>query len=341
MPSLSALNESSKQAAPETNLACARFIREIGRGKEGARHLSMDDARQMYAAMLEGRVSQLELGAILLAMRVKGESVDELCGFLQAAHAKLDLITDPGMSFAPILIPSYNGARKMANLIPLLALLLAKEGVPVLLHGVEQDAGRVTSYEVMQALGLPPAFQQAHLHAIWARRLPAFMSIDALAPQMANLLQLRRILGLRSSTHTLVKILQPFACPAVRLTSYTHPEYHQLLSEYFVHAQASALGDALLMRATEGEAVANARRAQQIEWCKDGRIASIVPKQEVAQTALDLPSERDADTTARWIDDVLCGVRAVPETIAAQVEQCLLVCADLKQRQAFVGEMLG
>ena len=65
--------------------AAAPFIKEIGRGVKGARSMSREDARALYAAMLEGRVSDLELGAILLAMRIKGESVEELAGFMDAA----------------------------------------------------------------------------------------------------------------------------------------------------------------------------------------------------------------------------------------------------------------
>lgn len=49
----------------------ARFIKEIGRGKKGARSMSREDAHQLYEAMLEGRVSDLEMGGILLAMRIK------------------------------------------------------------------------------------------------------------------------------------------------------------------------------------------------------------------------------------------------------------------------------
>ena len=37
-----------------------------------------DDARELYAAMLDGRVSDLEMGAVMLAMRIKGESVEEM-----------------------------------------------------------------------------------------------------------------------------------------------------------------------------------------------------------------------------------------------------------------------
>ena len=64
----------------------ARFIKEIGRGVKGARSMSREDAGALYGAMLDGRVSDLELGAILLAMRIKGESVDEIAGFMDAAE---------------------------------------------------------------------------------------------------------------------------------------------------------------------------------------------------------------------------------------------------------------
>src|SRR4051812_7307216 len=112
--------------------AAAPYIKEIGRGKHGARSMTRDDARLLYAAMLDGRVSDLELGAIVLAMRIKGESVDEIAGFLDAAEACLTPLPATTGPYAPVLIPSYNGARKMANLTPLLAMLLAREGVPVL-----------------------------------------------------------------------------------------------------------------------------------------------------------------------------------------------------------------
>lgn len=316
----------------QLDFPAARFIREIGRGKDGARSMSQADACDLYGAMLDGRVSDLEMGAIILALRVKGESVAELAGFLQAAHARLVPIVAPDGEFAPVLIPSYNGARKMANLTPLLAVLLARRGVPVLLHGVSSDPGRVTSAEVIHALGIPEVQQQIHMHANWQHHLPAFMNIAHLAPQMARLLALRRILGVRGSTHTLVKILQPFACPALRLTSYTHPEYRVLLSEYFATPDAIALGDAILMRATEGETVANVRRAQEMAWFCEGQMQGLVEKEELAATDPDLPSAADADTTARWIDDILCEQRAVPAAIAVQVEHCVQVARALRAR---------
>lgn len=80
---------------PSEPFPAARFIKEIGRGKDGARSLSRSDAHDLYAAMLDGRVSDLEMGGILLAMRIKGESVEEIDGFLQAAEASFTQIPLP------------------------------------------------------------------------------------------------------------------------------------------------------------------------------------------------------------------------------------------------------
>ncbi|RXZ36664.1 DNA-binding protein YbiB [Oxalobacteraceae bacterium CAVE-383] len=317
--------DTSKDASAP--LAAARFIKEIGRGKDGARSLSREDAQLLYSAMLERRVSDLELGAILLAMRVKGESVEEISGFLQAAEASFPALEAPAGNYAPIVIPSYNGSRRVANLTPLLALLLAREGAPVLVHGVTQDPGRVTTYEIFQALGCPPAQDAAGAMACFQAGRPAFMAIAALAPKMAGLLAMRRILGVRNSTHTLVKIIQPFARPALRLTSYTHPEYFAMLGDYF--RREPSRGDAFLMRGTEGETVANARRAQQIDWFHQGVHTQLVEKQGTVEELPDLPAQNDAACTASWIQAVLNGKIPVPAPIADQVRHCLTVARAL------------
>ncbi|WP_442782534.1 DNA-binding protein YbiB [Collimonas fungivorans] len=323
---------------PSEPFPAARFIKEIGRGKDGARSLSRNDAHDLYAAMLDGRVSDLEMGGILLAMRIKGESVEEIDGFLQAAEASFTQISLPdnagnsSWAYAPVVIPSYNGARHMANLTPLLAMLLAREGVPVLLHGVSTDPGRVTSAEIFQALGQPACSSIEQAQQCFTQRLPAFMPIEVLAPKMARLLAMRRILGVRNSTHTLVKIMQPFVAPALRLSSYTHPEYLTMLTAYFTTAAAAERGDVFLMRGTEGETVANARKAQKIDWLHGGEQTTLVEKQSIADnisTPPTLPEQRDAATTASWIRQALAQKELVPKPIAEQVEQCLAVCRAL------------
>ncbi|WP_321854476.1 DNA-binding protein YbiB [Paraburkholderia tropica] len=310
--------------APDSTetFSCARFIKEIGRGPHGARSLSSEDTHALYAAMLDGRVPELELGAVLLAYRLKGETADELAAMLSAAHASFAPIAVPAGDYRAVSIPSYNGARKQPNLVPLLALLLARDGVPVLVHGVQTDPGRVTSAEIFAALNLPNARDHADIEAQLADKRVAFASIETLAPQLARLLSLRRRMGVRNSTHTLVKLMQPFAQPGLRLVNYTHPPYRESLSALFAAHPEAAVGGALLARGTEGEAVADTRRQVQVDWLHDGVCDTLIEPERSSPDApeVDLPEGRDAPTTAEWIADVLRGEVPVPDAIARQVE---------------------
>jgi anthranilate phosphoribosyltransferase len=291
------------------------IIKEIGRGKNAARNLSRDDARTLFTAILNDEIPPLQLGAILIAMRIKGESLDELAGFLEACEACYQHLKAPAGTI-PLVIPSYNGARQLPNLTPLLASLVARVGIPVLVHAVPDDPGRVTSIEVFQAMGIQPVRSIAEAEEQLAARKLAVISIDTLAPPLARVLKLRRDIGLRSSGHTLVKMLQPFTTKAVRLVSVTHPEYLDRMRAFFT----AYSGNALLLRGAEGEVVAHPRREPVIEWL-DGKTAEVW--RGTAEENPELPDGQDAAVTAAWIAEVLARKRAVPAAIAHQTECCI------------------
>lgn len=328
-------SQNVSQATPPAEFRAARFIKEIGRGKDGARSLSRQDAFDLYSAMLDGRVSDLEMGGILLAMRIKGESIDEIAGFFDAAVAAVEPMQAPTDSeFAPIVIPSYNGARKKPNLTPLLAMLLAQAGAPVVLHGVMRDAGRVASADVLQVLGVEPAQSATQAQSQLQQKRLAFMPIQVLAPKMHRILAMRAVLGVRNSTHTLVKLLQPFVLsghPALRLNSYTHPEYQLMLDTYLRTLHQPQLGATFLMRATEGEAVASTGRAQQIDCYYMGQHSRLCETEaQLGAVMEDLPSSAEAGVTAAWTQKVLAGEIAVPVNIARQRDFCLKIAREIK-----------
>jgi anthranilate phosphoribosyltransferase len=306
-----------------------RYLREIGRGKKAAGDLSREDAQALFAAMLAGRVADLQLGGILIALRVKGESLEELAGFAAACEASY--VHLPPLAAVPVVIPSYNGARQLPNLVPLLALSLAKAGIPALVHGVTSDPGRVTTREVFEALGFAPAASPLDARDELAARRVSFLPIDALAPEIAGMLALRRKLGVRNSAHTLVKMLQPVAGPAVRLVSVTHPEYLVRMREFFTRHDTGAL----LLRGAEGEAVAHPRREPMMEWAHGGEVATW---KEEAAAPPELP-DRDAKATARWIESVLAGKTPLLASIQHQVDCCArAVTAIARSRQGRRGD---
>ncbi|PZL95393.1 DNA-binding protein YbiB, partial [Pantoea graminicola] len=237
-----------------------KIIKEVGRGKNHARDIDFDTAVALYSAMLAGDVPDLELGAILIALRIKGEGEAEMRGFYQAMQAKMMSLRAPENRPMPIVIPSYNGARRQGNLTPLLALLLAKLGFPVLVHGVSDDATRITSEAVFAALGIAPVTTAEAAQAKLEQGL-AFITIDHLCPPMAKQLSLRWRMGVRNSAHTLAKLATPFAeRAALRLSSVSHPEYVPRVAKFFSDIDAPAL----LLNGTEGEVYANPLRCPAI-----------------------------------------------------------------------------
>jgi anthranilate phosphoribosyltransferase len=317
-------------------MGIAKYIKEIGRGREGARSISRLQAADLMGQVLDGTVTDLEIGGFCLAMRIKGETPDEMAGFLDAAQARLHKVHAP----CPVVVlPSYNGARKLPVLTPLLGVLLAREGLKqgfaVLLHGCKTEDSRVHAIEVVQALGLetntPVAQQnraQAAIESIACQIQPGqfkTLHTSALLPSLQRLLDVRRAVGLRNPAHSIVKLMNPTTtAQALVISSYTHPEYLQSMT-----ATLQLTGcHALLLRGTEGECVADARRMPQMDGFVHGARHTLQEAQTGSLHSLpELPQTIDAAATAAYIDAVLQGKKPVPAPIARQVE-CILHVLD-------------
>ncbi|RYY63321.1 MAG: DNA-binding protein YbiB, partial [Comamonadaceae bacterium] len=152
----------------------------------------------------------------------------------------------------------------------------------------------------------------------------AYVPTEVLSPGLKRLLDVRRVVGLRNSAHSLVKLMNPCDGPAVIVSSYTHPEYAVSMGQVFELTGATAL----LLRGTEGEVVADARRLPQMEGFIRGQRTLLQEGRKGTVTDLpDLPKEVDVETTAAFIRDVLAGHKQVPDSMTLQVEYILrLAC---------------
>ena len=188
-----------------------KIIKEVGRGKNHARDLDQETARALYTHMLNGDVPELEMGGILIALRIKGEGEAEMRGFYEAMQAHTLQLTPPAGKPMPIVIPSYNGARKQANLTPLLAILLHKLGFPVVVHGVSADPTRVLTETIFTLLGIAPTLHAGQAQAKLDGPQPVYIPVNALCPSLEKQLDMRWRMGVRNSAHTLAKLATPFA----------------------------------------------------------------------------------------------------------------------------------
>ena len=313
-----------------------QFIKEIGRGAKGARNLPREDARQLYAAMLDGGVPDLELGAIILALRLKGESLEEMHGFMDAVADRTSVLEMPHGHVRPVVLPTYNGARKEANLTALLALLLQRFGVPVLVHGLLEGYGRVTSSLIFRELGIMPLSSVTQAQSVIDARGVAFLPLTALCPGIYNLLSLRARMGVRNSAHSLVKLLNPFRGDAVLVAAATHPEFLDLMRDLMLERGQRGL----LLRGTEGEPFANPKRRPRLEYLHRGQVVTLFEAEhESLRTLPNLPEVADAASTAKWIRRVMDKQLPLPKPIANQLA-CLLQASgyaeDLNQAKALV-----
>lgn len=247
--------------------AFAGFIRTLGRGKRGARSLSQAEAREAMRQILGGRVAPEQLGAFLMLLRLKEETPEELAGLVQAARAGLS--AEPGL---PVVLdwPAYAGKRRHLPWFVLAALLLARNGIPVLMHGAAGDSERVHAEHALRALRIAPCTTLAGAHQALATTGFAYLPLAAFAPALQTLLDLRALLGLRSPMHTVVRLLNPFRAPH-SLQGIFHPGYQTL------HVEAAALLDdreLAVLRGEGGEAERNPERPCEVACLRDGTRAS-------------------------------------------------------------------
>ncbi|MCI4183705.1 DNA-binding protein YbiB, partial [Dickeya dianthicola] len=281
-----------------------RIIKEVGRGKNHARDLDQGTAYQLYSQILNDQVPELELGGLLIAFRIKGESEAEMRGFYQAMSEQTLRLSAPAGGPMPVVIPSYNGARKQANLTPLLALLLHRLGLPVVVHGVSRDPSRVTSEAIFRELGIAPVSDAQAAQQRLDRGEPVFMPVSLLCPAIERQLDLRWRMGVRNSAHTLAKLATPFdESAALRLASVSHPEYVDRVGTFFEDIN----GRALLMHGTEGEVYANPQRCPEIHFIREQRRDILQWRQDIALDSAALPSAKEAAATARWTEACLAG----------------------------------
>lgn len=211
----------------------APFIQMLGKGKNGSRDLSQQEAEQALNMILSGQVEPVQLGAFLMLMRVKEETAAEVAGFVQAARASLKL--PDNLPRVEIDWPTYAGKRRQLPWYLLSALLLSSHGMPVLMHGIGGGtAGRVWIPDALAALGIAQSASLAEAADNISNKQFAYVPLNVLSTELERILDLKALLGLRSPVHTIIRMLNPFGA-AASIMGIFHPGYDD------THQQAAAL----------------------------------------------------------------------------------------------------
>lgn len=221
----------------------AEIIRILGKGKKGSRPLTQEEAYTAMRMILEGKVEDLQLGAFLMLMRVKEETPEELAGFVQAVRDSL-----PTASItADLDWSSYAGKRRQLPWFILSSLLLAENGIKVLMHGsASHTEGRLFVEDMLPLFSLPTTLNFADAEQQLKSHNFAYLSLSEICPAMNKMIHLRKLMGLRSPVHTLVRLINPFNAQ-YSIQGIFHPGYRP------VHQEAALLLNQPHMAVLKGE----------------------------------------------------------------------------------------
>lgn len=202
------------------------YIKAVGRGEKLKRDLTYDEACDALHLILNRTATDAQIGAFLIAQRVKGEAVDEINGFIQAARSKFIQSAQPKVEGLLDLAVPYDGKAKTAQLAPAIALILAAAGVPVILHGDENIPTKsgITPGAVLAKLGIRTDGDVAFASQMVENLGIGFVSAEQYIPAWHALTPIRHQFGLRTVMNTVEKLFNPFNAP-YQVSGFFHANY--------------------------------------------------------------------------------------------------------------------
>jgi len=205
------------------------LISRVARGKHGSENLTQEEARAVFYQLLAPDADLLQLGAFLIAQRMKGETSNELAGFVEAARSRMDGF---GATVAPsgaVDLPCYAGKRRAAHAYLAAALKARDAGVTVFVHGVERIEGRITAWQVLGGAGVKRAVTLAEAAKLLGNEGIVYLDLADLCPDLFRIYHLRRRLGVRSFSNSVARLLNPLQCEG-QLNGFFHTPYADYMS---------------------------------------------------------------------------------------------------------------
>ncbi len=243
----------------------APIIRILGKGKNGSRSLTVDEAYEAMTMVLEDKVTPEQLGAFLMLLRVKEETPEEVAGFVRAIR---DFLQQDKTSYADLDWSSYAGKRRHSPWYVLSALLLADNGIKVCMHGAEgHTAGRMYTSEVLKPLGIEMSDTLEHAREQIAKNNFCYMPIQTISKRLKDIIELRPYLGLRSPLHTVGRMINPLHAPH-SIQAIFHPGYQSVHQE-----AANIMGEEQIavFKGEAGEVERNPDTACTVSYAIDGK----------------------------------------------------------------------
>ncbi|MCA1497539.1 MULTISPECIES: anthranilate phosphoribosyltransferase [Bradyrhizobium] len=179
----------------------------IGKVATGA-SLSRDEAASAFDAMMSGEATPSQMGGLLMALRVRGETVDEITGAVAAMRAKMLTVQAPPE--AVDIVGTGGDGSGSVNVSTCASFIVAGAGVPVAKHGNRALSSRSGAADVLASLGVKIDLKPEQVGRCVRECGIGFMFAPAHHPAMKNVGPTR----VELATRTIFNLLGPLSNPA-------------------------------------------------------------------------------------------------------------------------------
>lgn len=298
--------------------------------------LTRDEARAVMSELLQGEATPAQIGALLVALHMKGETVEEIVGFAQAVREAAtplrgedgDTVAVSGTGRDALVDTCGTGgdASGTFNISTAVAFITAGAGVRVAKHGNRSISSKCGSADVMEALGVNIQLPPEQLTVCLRETGIAFLFAPALHGAMKHVQPVRRELRLR----TVFNLLGPLTNPA-NASAQVVGVYSAELVEKLAEA-LSELGvrRALVVHGRDGLDEITISAPTKVAEVRDGRLRTyeVTPEEfGLLRAPLDAIAGGDAEQNAAIIRAILDGERSPRRDVVLLNAAAALVAA--------------
>ncbi len=217
-----------------------RFITKIGKGQRGSRDLSWEEAKQVTRELIEGRATPCQVGAFLMAMRIKLESVTELAACTATARSYVAAVDAPA-HLNVVDVPVYAEKHNTFHVCLPAAIVAVASGATILFHGADTPSVDSDLPRIFAHLGIPAQVRGPDLPAALEQHGLAYLDLALYHPPLAAFVALREELGAQNMFHHVARLLNP-ARARSQVVGVAHPQYVAKIPE-----AVSLLGEGRLL----------------------------------------------------------------------------------------------
>jgi len=312
----------------------------IGKVATGAT-LAREEAAAAFDRMMSGEATPSQMGGLLMGLRIRGETVDEITGAVTTMRAKMTRVAAPPDAID--VVGTGGDASGSYNISTCAAFIVAGAGIPVAKHGNRALSSRSGAADVLSALGVKIDLRPDEITRCIYEAGIGFMFAPAHHPAMKHVGPTRIELG----TRTIFNLLGPLSNPAG-----VKRQMVGVFSRQWVEPLANVLKNlgserAFVVHGSDGLDEITTAGSTAVASLENGKVTSFEIKPEDVGLKLAKPEElrgADADTNAAALTEVLKGNKGPFRDVALLNAAAAIVVAgkakDLKEGLAVATKSL-